>query len=296
MKKHVFFETATKAEIVEFGNTANGQDGAIYNDILFRFNADGSGMAFSFPALDRICDFMIDSPERICPHFNAVTFGTEFYAEGDEFPLLYANAYNNYMKAEGDRREGYLMAYRIWREGNTFKTKLVQVINVAFVHDCTLWCSENVKDTRPYGNFVIDKETPALYAFVMRDETKTTRFFKFALPKARDGVVGEFGVPQVTLEKSDILSMFDTEYMNYMQGATMEKGYIYSVEGFGAACAFAHGAIRIYDVAKGKEVMTLAVGDYVQDIEAEFIEVYQGVTYYSDATGIVFKMTFSDED
>ncbi len=292
--KNTYFYGAVKAELTEFGNTCRGQDGAIFGDILFRFNANGSGVAFTFPGCSRIGEFMIDSPELICPHFNAVTFGTEYYAPGDEFPLLYANVYNNYMKREDNRREGYLLVYRIWREGETFATKLLQVIHVGFVQDSELWRSANVADERPYGNFVIDKEKNELWVFVARDESKTTRFFCFRLPKFREGAAGEFGVPQITLEKEDILAQFDTPYINFMQGATMEAGFIYSVEGFGATSARAPGAIRVYDPQKGEEVMKLMVRDYVPDIEAEFIEVYQDITYYSDATGIVYKMAFSD--
>ena len=168
-----------------------GQDGAIFNNILFRFDAGGRAWAFSLedvtknvPApvlLSPIAEFRLDALDRIVPHCNAVTFGGEYWEEGDDFPLLYANLYNNYANST-DRQEGTVCVYRLQRSGTGFITTLVQVIRVGFIGDRSLWMSmDGSGDVRPYGNFVVDASGNKLYAFVMRDAEHITRFFTYTI-------------------------------------------------------------------------------------------------------------------
>ena len=89
-------------KINKFSSIRGGQDGAIYGDYLFRFDHTGLCRVYDMnqviaPAGDEaipcISEFTLDRADKIAPHSNAVVFGNEYYAEGDEFPLLYSNIY-----------------------------------------------------------------------------------------------------------------------------------------------------------------------------------------------------------
>ena len=226
-------------EIQKIANSHFGQDGAIWKDLFFRFDADGSCWVQD---LSKLTDdpedtlpveaaFTLDRAEEIVPHANAVVFGPEFYAPGDEFPLLYSNIYNNYA-ASDDPMRGTLCVYRLEREGASFRSTLVQIIRVGFVND-PLWASEDVADIRPFGNLVIDREQNKLHAFTMRDGDKTTRHFTLPLPSVHEGTPDpKFGVNTVVLGEEQVEDRFDSEYSHFIQGACMERGLIYSVEGF----------------------------------------------------------------
>ena len=278
-----------------------GQDGALWGDLLFRFNANGHCCVFDAAALDtvsdtpvtlpRIAEFWVGKNEPVVPHFNAVVFGCEYYAEGDEFPLLYANIYNNYAKAE-DRLEGMFCAYRLERDGESFKTTLVQIIRIGFVQDTSLWMSEGVSDVRPYGNFVIDTDKHELVAFVMRDGPHTTRYFRFAMPQLSDGEFSEhFGVRVVTLMPEDILAKFDVPYHNFIQGACLHGGRVYSSEGFNEKI---HPALRVIDLAEERQIAHADLVELGYTVEAEWMDFRGDTCYYVDAHGDVFSVEMQE--
>ena len=272
----------------------DGQDGAFWGDYLFRFHADGRGQVWDARGLDTgaqvldlIAEFSVDSADALVPHFNAVSFGNEYFAPGDEFPLLYANLYNNYAKAS-DRREGTCCVYRIVRKERDFSMTLVQVIRVGFART-PLWLSSEL-DVRPYGNFVIDTEKSLLHAFTMRDADRCTRFFSFRLPKLSEGVMSEeLGVRLVTLTESDILEQFDTEYHLFLQGACCHGGLIYSSEGFNVNTP---PSLRVIDPAGKKQLHHTNLLDLGVTTEAEWIDFRGGQCYYCDSPGTIYQVDF----
>ena len=280
------------------------QDGAIFGDTLFRFSAKGIGYAYPMEqvlnpekideALEHV-EFTLDKAELVCPHCNAVFFGKEKFDPADEFPLLYANVYNNYSKEE-DRRPGQLCVYRLQRSGESFITTLAQMIEIDFVADTALWCSyepdADPRDTRPYGNFLADLEKDVLYAFVMRDKEYITRYFAFSLPSFKDGETDPvLGVPRKILKKEDILDRFDTPYHKYIQGGAISEGLIYSTEGFGEK-ETSRSAIRIIDPEKKRQIAFFDLCDAGIPVEPEWLEFYKGKCLYSNATGSIYEMDF----
>ena len=277
-----------------------GQDGAIFKDYLFRFQASGLCRVYDALALDpyaetpvtlpQISEFKLAETEPIIPHFNSVVFGPEFYADGDEFPLLYANVYNNYSKAE-DRKEGMGCVYRLLRQGADFSMTLVQIIKIGFILDSDLWVSDgDVQDVRPYGNFVIDAERDLLCAFTMRDGDHTTRYFTFRLPKLAEGTYSEeFGVNLVTLTKQDIIDCFDTEYHLYIQGACCYGGKVYSCEGFNEKIP---PSLRVISLTERKQLRHVNLADMGYPTEAEFMDFRNGFCYYSDSKGNYYRVDF----
>ena len=171
--------------------------------------------------MEKICvlgSLNLDGTDVLKPHANSVCFGSTYYAAGDQYPLLYVNIYNNYASA-ADRMEGTCCVYRLTETDDQFTTELVQVIKIGFTEDLTLWKSkENNEDVRPYGNFVVDRDEDMLYAFVMRDANKTTRFFGFDIPGIDEGTYNEsYGCNVVTLNTDDIRIQFDSEHYKYLQ-------------------------------------------------------------------------------
>ena len=181
-----------------------------------------------------------------------------------------------------------MCVYRLTRNETEFSADLVQVIRVGFVHD-PLWSEGN--DVRPYGNFVVDTDENQLVAFTMRDRDQVTRYFTFDLPASTDGEFSEnWGVPVVTLTKDDMKSRFDPPYSRYIQGACYHAGKVYSVEGFSDEKNPAK--MQIVDLRNEKLHAVIDLYAMGLTVEPEFVNVHDGVLYYSDARGQLIRFDF----
>lgn len=288
-------------KITKVGKIRGCQDGAIYGSELFRFDHGGHCAVYDLKNLKvededdgrfaPIGQFTLDRADEIVPHSNAVCFGAEFYEEGDTYPLLYSNIYNNYAKTDNPLR-GVCCVYRLERTENTYKTTLVQLIEIGFCEDATLWrASEEKHGARPYGNFLVDRENRSYYAFVMRNKEKGTRYFRFDLPSVHDGAPDPvYGVKKVVLTKEDIRDCFDCGYHYYIQGAALHEGKIYSTEGF-RSDEINRPAIRVIDL-KTKSESYFDIMNMGFEHEPECIDFYNGVCYYSDAPGNLYTVEF----
>ncbi len=284
--------TADAVHIEPVGTIGAGQDGAICGDLLFRFGTRGKGHVYRADTWERVGAVTLGGREVFSPHSNAVCFGTERYAPDDPFPLLYTNAYNNYAEA-ADRKEGTCGVYRILPDGGDYVGEPVQLVRVGFTDD-PLWRSQNGQDVRPYGNMIVDTDTGSLYAFTMRDEEQTTRFFRFDLPKASDGEPdGALGVRTVTLGKENVLEYFDCPYSHFLQGAAYWNGRIYSTEGFSDGVN--RPLIRVIDLRLRRQTAAADVYSYGLTQEAEFIDVSARGILYGDSVGSLFRITFKEE-
>ena len=278
----LYSDGATQLHFTQLGTIAKGQDGIIYDGCLFRFSAKGTCRVYDLQTLHELCAFTLDKAGILTPHSNSVSL------RGD---ILYTNLYNTYAQEE-DRKEGICCAYRITREGDTFCTKLLQVIRIGFA-DTSLWQSDNRRDVRPYGNFVVEGDK--LHAFVMRDESHTTRFFRFPLPDITAGEPSPWGVPLVTLTTEDIEAQFDECYVNYMQGAICVDGLIYSVEGFNHPNDRGRPALRVFDTHRKKQVFFADLVEYGLLSEPEWIDYYDAQMYYADHAGNVYRLAFTGD-
>ncbi|MEE1043127.1 MAG: hypothetical protein UH854_04100 [Clostridia bacterium] len=284
---------------IEFLTKIKGgrQDGAIWGGFYFSFNSHGVCTVYevdklskkTFESAEIFAEFTLDKQDIIEPHSNSVAFGSEYFDKDDEFPLLYTNIYNNYSKCE-DKLKGVCLVYRIQRDEKEFKSTLVQIIEIGFVED-GLWKSVGEQeDVRPYGNFTVDRDSSILYAFTMRDNDQTTRYFSFYIPKLKQGEICEkYGVNKVVLNKEDIIDYFDCPYQRYVQGACCNKGMIYSLEGF-TDSENNPPAIRIVDTKARKEVALEYFKNLGNNIEPEMIDFDDGLCYYTDHSGNVHKI------
>lgn len=276
-------------EAERYMNIIRCQDGAVFHDRAFVFNNKGGCTVYSLSEKTKIATFTLDKANILSPHANAVFFGSTYYEENDRYPLLYVNIYNNYWTTN-DRKEGICCVYRLFEEGGVFSTKLVQVLQIGFVEDITLWKSmEGTGDYLPYGNFVVDTDANKLYAFVLRDATDTTRFFRFNLPDLEDGVYHDaYGCNVVTLAASDIEDMFDTEHFDVIQGCCYYGGKILALQGLGTD-TYAEPALRVIDTAKGTVENTHWFADIGVNEEPEMIyaDHDSGVIYYAAIDGVL---------
>lgn len=286
----------------KIGNICQGQDGCIYNNTIFRFGGDGTCFVYDLNRLEPVSDgeaeciasFRLDRADEICPHSNSVCFGKERFDEGDEFPLLYTNVYNNYDRKE-DEMWGVCCVYRLQREPDGFNSTLVQIIEVGFAHDSELWCSRKPgqgRDMRPFGNFTVDVESGKYYGFVTRDAMHKTRFFEFNLPSLSDGVMDErYGAKRVVLTPDDILAKFDCDYSNYLQGACAHNGLIYSVEG-GSRSIGNPATLMVVDATRQRQITRISLIYYGMEFEPEFICFAGERCIYIDNMGNVFELFF----
>ena len=279
-------------KITKLGTVVSGQDGAVFSGLVFRFDEKGICHVYDikkFPDSAPVAVFTLDKADILAPHSNSVAFGNEYYQEGDEFPLLYTNVYNNYSKCD-NQLKGVTCVYRIFREGDFFGSCLVGLIQIGFTED-PLWKSEN-GDIRPFGNFALDKENGLYYAFTMRDGDKKTRYFSFKMPSLSDGKLDEkYGVNKVVLQKEDIIDYFDVDYHYFIQGAICEKGKIYSIEGF-TDDKVNRPAIRIIDTAGKAQESVVLFEELGSTVEPEFIDFEKEICYYADNHGNFYKMEF----
>ena len=277
------------------------QDGAFWGGYFFSFDHAGNCTVYKTEEINKaegnevavFSEFVLDRVCEIMPHSNAVMFGNEYYHKDDEFPLLYTNMYNNCSK-EADKKIGMCLVYRIQRKNDEFSSKLVQIIEIGFTDNEEYWKSAGENgDVRPYGNFTIDKENGIYYAFTMRDATNTTRYFAFDLPKACAGkLCEEYNVARVALQVSDIKSFFDTEYHHYVQGACCHNSKIYSLEGF-TDSVNNPPALRVIDTDTKRQESLCVFGEYGLNIEPEMIDFYDGICYYGDTRGNLYKIFWS---
>jgi len=285
--------------IKQIAKIGAGQDGAIWKNELFRFNDKGDCLVYDLLDIEEdtlkellpMGSFRLDKADVIAPHSNAVSFGTEFFDPRDEYPLLYSNIYNNYAGSD-NKLIGVCCVYRVQRTDKSFQTTLVQLIEIGFVDDPLLWKAYPDRDgVRPYGNFVIDRQGGYYYAFVMRNETLGTRYFKFKIPSLCDGEIDPiYGVKRVVLTSEDVLEKFDCPYHRFVQGAIAHNHCIYSTEGF--EDEINRPAIRVIDLLEKSEEQYVDLWEKGYRVEPEMIDFYNGECDYSDAHGNLYTVDF----
>jgi hypothetical protein len=276
---------------------AHGQDGVVKNGYVFRFDGNAICHVYDLRKIkgdgskeSEITTFTLDRADELTPHCNAVMFGKEYFSPDDEFPLLYCNLYNAY-DGKPDQMWGVCCVYRLQRNGESFKTDLVQIIEIGFVKDIELWrsCTDR-RDQRPFGNFTIDTEKGIYYAFTMRDKPHETRYFAFDLPALKDGKMDPvYNVNRVVLNREDIKDYFDGDYSNYLQGACFHDGKIYSTEG-GCRSVYNPAAMKVIDPAKRCQIDAINLVEIGLELEPELIDFDGDTCYFCDNYGFLYTL------
>ena len=191
---------------------------------------------------------------------------------------VYSNVYNSYASAE-DKHIGECCVYEVGGAGKIWSNSLAQVIRIGFIGNLDYWPAAT--EARPYGNFVVDKENGWLYAFVMYSSKKLTYWYKFDLPEISEGVWNEsYQCPVITLMAEDILDSWTTPLQNYVQGACVHNGLIWSTEGFTATSGTNVARMRVIDPARKTQIAVFNFYSDADPVEPEFIDFCNGKCYY----------------
>lgn len=258
------------------------QDGAIYDGKNFVANAHGTVYIKNVATGEAVQTMTLDKKDILDPHSNALSFSTR-----NDALHLYTNIYSNY-KSDTDKHIGECCVYRLTESGGTWSNTLEQIIKVGFIDDSNYWPPST--EERPYGNFVVDDENNLLYVYVLYKTINKISWFKFDLPAVTEGVQNStYGCPVYTLEASAILSTWTTAYQEYIQGACVHKGLIYSTSGAGGQ--WGDAVLSVVDPAKKTVV---AKFDFHKDdnaVEPESIDFDGDVCYYGDIQ-TMFRLDF----
>ena len=198
-------------------NLGGQQDADQFNSIIISVNKHGIIRLTDIETGERIVDNLpIDS--QIIPHANSVCFGNEKYEEKDDFPVVYVNAYNN--------RElplGVCYVIRIMQNAGEYSATIVQTLKIGFTDDSQKWPSAS--QSRPFGNFVVDKEKSLIFAYVPDYKIGKLRFYAFELPSLSSG-------DEVLFSFDDVRLYFETELVNWPQGCIARNGKLFLLFGW----------------------------------------------------------------
>ena len=234
------------------------------------------------PAGTHITKDMILSAAPETDHISLIAYNNEDptyeAAYSGDVLYVYSNVYNNYA-SQSDKHIGECCVFEVHGAANVWANSLVQVLKVGFIDDLDRWPAAS--ESRPYGNFLVDDEKECLYVYVMYSSKKLTYWYKFDLPDVSDGVWDEdYDCYVKTLKITDVKDQWTTPLQNYVQGACVHDGLIWSTEGFSATSGTNLARMRIIDPSRKSQI---AVFNFYADgdpVEPEFIDFYNGRCYY----------------
>ena len=262
---------------IKVSKSVTAQQGCeIYNNRLFMFSAGGKCNVYNLKTNKLVGTFKLPNGKNSFPHCNAVSFSKQFYNKTDKYPLLYINAYN-----DAGIQDGVCYVYRIIVEtGEKYKCELKQTIKIGFVNT-DIW--KNAKDTkRTYGNFVIDTANNYMYIYNLRISENKTRFFKCKIPSISN--------KNVTINRKDIIEIFDFKLIDYIQDSCYYNGNIYILSGVNDS--------NLYKMNLKTKVMTKIAlpnkPNNVKYFEPESIAIYNGsaiVSFTDYGTTYTYKIS-----
>ena len=269
--------------IYKMGTVKGAQDGAIYKGTLFKFTSNGKGFVYNnINNLSSYKEFILDKSDILKPHSNLVCFSSKNPFSGNKFPYLYCNIYNNYSKSK-DKKLGTCCVYKLYTKNEEYKSKLSQVIKVGFIDEEGHWSADG--DVSPFGNFIVDTDKNTLYVYVMNGDLNVLRFYRFRLPKIKDGVYNKtLGCNVVTLQLQDVINYFDIPYLKYIQGACYYDGKLVLLNGLSG-----NSKLSIVDLNKKKLVTSYVISSLFANNEPEMLTQQEGIFYYSDVKGNFYR-------
>lgn len=195
---------------MELHGRSNSQGGACYGNFLFiGVNSNKILDVYDLAQKQKLGVISMEGANASC-HANTLSFGTQFYRDGDEFPVLYISS-GSAIQPQGDCVIVYV--YRLQRENKSdtivnFKSSLVQTINlVGFNH---------------WTEFVVDSSNDFLW--VRYNQGEKIVFLKYSIPPISMKKV------VLTPKDSNIRDRFSLDYVKQLrnsQGMVCFKDIIY---------------------------------------------------------------------
>ena len=188
------------------------QGATICGDLLFQFQ-DGNRpiMIYNLPGGELAGEIALEPIPTY--HNNNVETSATYYADGDEFPVIYASQEN--------KAQHKIVAYRITREDGKFAAQIVQTINLP----------APIETGQFYTNLILDLQGRALYVTGYSRENwhdpsngNGLVLLQYKMPSLREG-------SEVNLGTDKIVRRLNADFRTATQGATIRNGRIYQVFG-----------------------------------------------------------------
>lgn len=223
------------------------QGASCHGDYLFQFQ-DYNANVYVYNLKDKYFIDVFPLKPIASNHCNNVSFSNIYFQEDDEFPLLYVS---------GSRSGEYNHAqvYRIQKNDISFSfTKIQEII----LPEC------NESNKLYWTGVIMDNENGFMYVYA--NHLTSAQIAKFNIP--------DISKHEIELSEDDILEIFSLDKFTHQQGAVINNGLLYvmdGVPGYGDT-----NYLRIIDLEKH--------GDYkIYNISAMgFNQEFEGLTIYKD--------------
>lgn len=227
---------------------------AIYDKYLFNCHHSNDIIDVFDLETQKLIAYLPLEPDMII-HCNNVNFGSEFYSEDDEFPILYI------------QQRGYackLNAYRIICSGDSIITaEKVQTIYFASCKSCIN---------------AIDTKNNLLYAIYEYKGKRYTSSFK--LPSVHDG--------DMSIHPKAACKSFYTPYTKESQDTAFDDRFLYVLCGYNN-----EGELWIIDI-DNKKARVISLPKYNLFAEPEGIDIYNGSIIVSFPNNPLYGITIRD--
>ena len=266
-------KVATFSRVNSVASGHSFQGGTTYKNMLFAaLNNNSEMLVYDLYTNKQAGSIVV--PEIADHHNNNINFGSEFYSEDDEFPLLYMSQENNAVHK--------CVVARITRDGATWNYEHVQTITFPTPEENGMW----------WANSYIDPENNYIYLMGYKNQSWTdpsnnnslvSRRWK--LPKLSDG--------DVTLHVTDSTNYQEPPYWTATQGAIFKEGKLYQV--YGTPTYKDWIKMRVLDLDNGTVERVLEMYTRGFTTEPEGLGYYNGYFYVIDVSGNIFKLELSEE-
>ena len=241
---------------------AGNQSMAFYGNYIFTFGKGVAVVIFDL-AFNKVGQISaIEATNRV--ECNAAYFSNEFYAEGDEFPIVYVEAIYT---------SPYIVGYRITRNNGVW--------SVEKVHE--------IRNEVGHGNLVIyDKQNDDLIITGAPSANQDNYLYRYHRPQYAESSDGVSIIPETDLVSTVLLSNDLVDYY-----AVMKSGQDKSVYGnvaFGLTNDMSdplNNRLFGVDLTTGKTVFFLP---FAWSGEAECLEWYCGRLYFKDANNRFYEI------
>lgn len=291
----VFFDSDTlKITVFQtFSDWSNMQGGAIYGDRLVCLMATDeikgetvNGYIYNLVTGEKECELLfsttIDGRTFYKPHANQVSFGSFFYNQESDFPLLYVSQVNGGNGEDTIRGERGVLVYDLQKSsGGGYIPVLVQVI-IPDLYDSKLM--ERLGRYTP--NYIYDTENDQ---FVVLGYPQSS-WYRLNGPQP----ITIIGVPSisdgsiVTLHDEDVIDSYALPISLGIQQSCVFGSKVYSSGGFAKK-----GTIRIIDL-ESKSSLKIFDLSRISTGEPQFFGVWNNrLLYYEAGTqGIMYEFHF----
>lgn len=199
---------------MEFPGRGSSQGGACYDKYLF-VGIGGNSLldVYDLEHKKRVDVVKMPGAHPTC-HANTINFGSRYYQEGDDFPLLYVSSGNRRNPKE-DLSNTYVYRLKktvIQKDSLKFTAELVQTIGLSGFHG--------------WSEFMTDIEHDAVWVRGSNDKTLT--FYKYPVPDSHQKYV------VLTPTDDSILDTIQVPCIKsiiHNQGYFCKDGYIYCASG-----------------------------------------------------------------